>query len=208
VDTLIDQSEAENLTVQLSKINANLANLESHKHHWESSVKLDAIGQVSHDELIGNGSYGSASARATNALIGLQVSIPLSTGGYREAKLEENIQLANQAQIDVDRTRQQIAQKIKQTYLQISIGKSRLTAISQALQAGEMRLDATRLGRQVGDRTTLDVLNAENEVAISQLNLVQEQVNLLMNQLQLSALIGRLDKDVLSEVNQFLTSEK
>lgn len=206
VEALIAQAEAENLNIQRSKINAKLASLESNKHQWKSSVTLDAIGQVSRDEIVGSGSYGSASSRQTNGLIGLQVSIPLSTGGYREAKLEENVQLATQSQIDVDRTRQHIAQQIKQTHLQVNIGESRLTAISQALKAGEWRLDATRLGRQVGDRTTLDVLNAENEVAITRLNLIQEQVNLLMNQLRLSALIGQLDKNVLNEVNHFLTT--
>lgn len=204
VEALIEQSETGNLNVQLSQINAKLASLESHKYDWKSSINLDAVGQVSRDEIVGSGSYGSASARQTNGLIGLQVSIPLSTGGYREAKLEENVQLASQAQIDIDRTRQKITQQIKQTYLQINIGESRLSAISQAIKAGEMRLDATRLGRQIGDRTTLDVLNAENEVAISQLSLIEEQVNLLMNQLHLSALTGQLGKDVLSEVNQAL----
>lgn len=207
VEALIEQSETGNLNVQLSQFNAKLASLESHKYDWKSSINLDAVGQVSRDEIVGSGSYGSASARQTNGLIGLQVSIPLSTGGYREAKLEENVQLASQAQIDIDRTRQKITQQIKQTYLQISIGESRLAAISQAIQAGEMRLDATRLGRQIGDRTTLDVLNAENEVAISQLSLIEEQVNLLMNQLHLSALTGELGKDVLSEVNQALLND-
>lgn len=207
VEALIEQSETGNLNVQLSQINAKLASLESHKYDWKSSINLDAVGQVSRDEIVGSGSYGSASARQTNGLIGLQVSIPLSTGGYREAKLEENVQLASQAQIDIDRTRQKITQQIKQTYLQINIGESRLSAISQAIKAGEMRLDATRLGRQIGDRTTLDVLNAENEVAISQLSLIEEQVNLLMNQLHLSALKGQLGKDVLSEVNQALLND-
>lgn len=207
VEALIEQSETGNLNVQLSQINAKLASLESHKYDWKSSINLDAVGQVSRDEIVGSGSYGSASARQTNGLIGLQVSIPLSTGGYREAKLEENVQLASQAQIDIDRTRQKITQQIKQTYLQINIGESRLSAISQAIKAGEMRLDATRLGRQIGDRTTLDVLNAENEVAISQLSLIEEQVNLLMNQLHLSALTGQLGKDVLSEVNQALLND-
>lgn len=207
VETLIEQSAAENLHVQLSTVNAKLASLESHKYDWESSIQLDAVGQVSRDEIAGSGRYGSASTRQTYGMIGLQVSIPLSTGGYREAKLEENVQLASQAQIDIDRTRQKITQQIKQTYLQISIGESRLSAISQAIQAGEMRLDATRLGRQVGDRTTLDVLNAENEVAISQLSLIEEQANLLMNQLHLSALTGQLSKDVLSQANQALLND-
>jgi outer membrane protein len=129
VETLIERSESENLNIQLSKLQAKLASLETGKYNWKSSISVDAVGQVTRQEIDGSGQYGSASARETNALIGLQVSIPLSTGGYRQAKLEENVQLASQAQINVDRTRQQIAQHIKHTYLQINIGDSRVEAL-------------------------------------------------------------------------------
>jgi outer membrane protein len=208
VETLIERSESENLNIQLSKLQAKLASLETGKYNWKSSISVDAVGQVTRQEIDGSGQYGSASARETNALIGLQVSIPLSTGGYRQAKLEENVQLASQAQINVDRTRQQIAQHIKHTYLQINIGESRVEAISQALEAGRKRLDATRLGREVGDRTTLDVLNAENDVSFSQLQLIQAQVNLLLNQLQLAALTARLNENNLRKINALLTTNK
>jgi len=67
-----------------------------------------------------------------------------------------------------------------------------------------LRLDATRLGRQVGDRTTLDLLNAENDAASAELTLWQARIDLLMNRLRLAALAGRLDETSLQSVNASL----
>lgn len=56
------------------------------------------------------------------------------------------------------------------------------------------RLDSTRLGRQVGDRTTLDLLNAENDAASAELTLLQARVDFLMNHLRLAAAASRLNE--------------
>ncbi len=65
-----------------------------------------------------------------------------------------------------------------------------------------MRLDATTLGHQVGDRTTLDVINAENDVASAELALMQAKVNQVLNQIRLAALAGKLDEEVLNIFNR------
>jgi outer membrane protein len=208
LDTWINQAQSDNFSIRMHEIQAQIAEQEAKKHSFKSSIKLDAIAQYARDELDGSGSYGAANSQQTNAIIGLQVAIPLSTGGYRESKQEEAVQLLTKANLEVERGRQQVVQQIRQTYLNINIGKSRLNALQQSLKAGQLRLDATKLGRQVGDRTTLDVLNAENEVATTQLNLVQEQASILMNRLQLSALAAELDEGVLSEINQYLVLQQ
>ena len=77
-------------------------------------------------------------------------------------------------------------------------------ALAQAVTASRARLDATRLGRQVGDRTTLDLLNAENDVAGSELALLQARVGVLMDRLKLAALAGRLDEARLQSVSDSL----
>lgn len=208
LDVWINQAQSDNFNVRMSEVQVQLAEQETKRHSFKSSIKLDAIAQYSRDELDGSGSYGAANSQQTNAIIGLQVAIPLSTGGYREAKQEEAVQLLTKANAEVELSRQQVFQQIRQTYLNVNIGKSRLSALEQSLKAGQLRLDATKLGRQVGDRTTLDVINAENEVATTQLNLVQAQADILMNRLQLSALAAELDESVLSEINQYLVLQQ
>lgn len=208
LDVWINQAQSDNFNVRMSEVQVQLAEQEAKRHSFKSSIKLDAIAQYSRDELDGSGSYGAANSQQTNAIIGLQVAIPLSTGGYREAKQEEAVQLLTKANAEVELSRQQVVQQIRQTYLNVNIGKSRLSALEQSLKAGQLRLDATKLGRQVGDRTTLDVINAENEVATTQLNLVQAQADILINRLQLSALAAELDESVLSEINQYLVLQQ
>jgi multidrug efflux pump subunit AcrA (membrane-fusion protein) len=74
----------------------------------------------------------------------------------------------------------------------------------QVLVSTRSRLDATRLGRQVGDRTTLDLLNAENDAASAELTLMQARVEFLMNRRRLAATAGRLDEAWLQSVNAAL----
>lgn len=208
LDGWISTGASGNYQVRMSEIAADVAAQEAKKHAFASTVKVDAIAQAARDELDGHGSYGASETRQTNAVVGLQVSVPLFTGGYRDAKEAEAMQLVTKAQAETERNRQQVVQHIRQTYLNLTTDESRLKALQQTLQANKLRLDATRLGRQVGDRTTLDVLNAENEVANAELNVVLAQVNLLMNQLQLEALSGKLDEKVLSSINMKLTTKQ
>lgn len=77
--------------------------------------------------------------------------------------------------------------------------------MAEALKATLSRLDATRVGRQVGDRTTLDLLNAENDAAAAELALLRARVSLLLDRLRLAALAGRLDEAQLAAVNASLT---
>jgi outer membrane protein len=67
-------------------------------------------------------------------------------------------------------------------------------ALDDALAASLARRDATQLGREVGQRTTLDLLNAENDTAAARLALAQARVGLLMDRLRLAALAGQLDE--------------
>jgi outer membrane protein len=74
----------------------------------------------------------------------------------------------------------------------------------QALASSRSRLDATRLGRKVGDRTTMDLLNAENDAANAELSLLQARIEWLMNRLRLGAAAGMLDETWLQSVNMEL----
>ena len=94
-------------------------------------------------------------------MIGLQLSVPLYTGGMRGAREQEALRGIDKARAQADRTRQQVAQQTRTAWLGLTVGAGRITSLSQALVSTRSRLDATRLGRQVGDRTTLDLLRSE-----------------------------------------------
>ena len=171
-----------------------------------ASASLDLVAQTSRQHLAGSGDFGSASNDSRQQMIGLQFRIPIDTGG-RGARQKEALLNVDQARAALEQGRLQVAQQTRSAYLALETAPARLQALSSALSAANSRLEATRLGRSVGDRTTLDVLNAENEHTAAALALLQGRIEVLQNSLRLDALLGRLDETSILRVNAMLTSK-
>jgi outer membrane protein len=130
--------------------------------------------------------------------------VPIYNGGYRSAKQDEALSLAAKALTDARHTRQQVALQTRAAWLALAAGSGRLVALEESLRATRSRLDATRLAQQVGDRTTLDLLNSENDAAAAELAVLQARITLLLDRMRLALLAGRLDESVLQTVNATL----
>jgi outer membrane protein len=195
-----------NILLRARLARTELAAEESAKFSLAASPTIDLVAQIGQDRLSGSGDFGSTSINSNNKMIGIQITVPLYTGGYRSARQEEALHLANKARADSDRTRQQVALQTRAAWLGLTVGAGRISALTEALRANRARLDATRLGRRVGDRTTLDLLNAENDTANAELALLQARIALLMDRLRLAALAGQLDEAALQAVNATLRS--
>lgn len=183
---------------------AEMARAEADRHSLKAGTSVDVVAQWSRDHIAGTGDFGQASATATNALVGVQVVVPLYTGGYRSAKQAEALGLAVKARTDADVIRQRIALGMRSAWLGLAAGARRVVALEESRRASLARLDATRVGGQVGDRTTLDVLNAENDAAAAELALVQARIGLVLDRLRLTSLAGRLDESALASINATL----
>jgi outer membrane protein len=97
---------------------------------------------------------------------------------------------------------------VRAAWLGLTAGAARVEALEQARIAGAARLASTLTGHEVGDRTTLDVLNAQNDAAQVELALVQARVAVLLDRLRLDALAGRLDESGLADIDAALEAER
>jgi outer membrane protein len=168
------------------------------------SPSLDLVAHIGRERLSGSGDFGSASNTSSNRAIGVQLAVPLYTGGWRSARQTEARALVDKARADVDRSRQQVAFQTRSAWLDLTVGSSREAALASAAVASQARLDATRVGLQAGDRTTQELLDAENDAAAAELALMQARVQLLTNRLRLSALAGELDEKHLAQIDAVL----
>ncbi len=197
-------AKASNLQLRVQTAGTEVAQQEAAKFSALASPTLDLVAHVGQDRLNGSGDFGPASNNLNNAMIGVQLTVPLYTGGYRSARQDEALRLADKAATEADRTAQQVALQTRAAWLGLTVGAARAAALAESLKATLSRLDATRVGRHVGDRTTLDLLNAENDAARAELALLQARVSLLLDRLRLAALAGRLDEAQLQSVNASL----
>lgn len=200
----LDRAARDDPQVLLAQASVRNAEQEAAKTAAAVSPTLDLVAQVGRERLSGSGDFGSASNTSNRRALGVQLSVPLYTGGFRSARHDEAAALLEQARAERDRARLRAQQQARAAWLELSIAPSRTTALEASLQASRARLDATRVGLQAGDRTTLDLLNAQNDAAAAELALLQARVGILTQRLRLAALAGSLDETELASANRAL----
>jgi outer membrane protein len=130
--------------------------------------------------------------------------MPLFQGGSVSSKWREAEANRDRANQELENARRNVAQQTRQAYLGVVSGIAQVKALQQALASGESVLEASKLGHEVGVRTNLDVLNAQQQLFSTRRDLYQAQYNYLISQLRLKAAVGVLAESDLTGVNQAL----
>lgn len=201
LDTWLARAASESPQVLLAEAQLRIAQEEARKSAGPVGPTLDLVAQVGRDQISGSGDFGSASQSSAQRSIGVQLTLPIYTGGMRGARHTETEALVEKGLAERDRARQQVAQQTRAAWLAISVGRGRIAALHSGWRASLSRLDATRTGVQAGDRTTLDLLNAQNDAAAAELALLQARAQQLVQRLRLAAVAGVLDESQLAEAN-------
>lgn len=158
------------------------------------SAKLPVIDAVANhsDQRAGGGIFGGIDTRATS--IGLQLNYQIFEGGARDSRVREaiaNQERAQQAHADAER---RVELAARQAYLGVTSGVAQVRALEQALTSSQASMDSTRLGFEVGVRTSVDVLNAQQQLTSARRELAQARYNYLLSRLRLEAAAGTLDE--------------
>lgn len=184
-----------NTRLQLAQTRVRGAEQEVRKSSLPLAPTLELVASHGREKLSGDAEVGSASYSAEQSMLGLQVAIPLYTGGMRSARLDEARARLAEAEAELDHGRLLVARQTRAAWQALSVGRGREQALAAAAEASQARLAATRIGRQTGERSTQDLLDAENAAAAAELELAEARVTLFLQQLRLAALAGQLDED-------------
>jgi outer membrane protein len=172
------------------------------------SPKVSVVAQLGRESLRGNGDFGAADIAARRSSISLQATIPLFTGGMRTAQRHEAQALARKAGADLDAADQQLRQQTRAAWLGLTTAAARVRALQRLHGSAQDRLGATRLGVEIGDRTALELLNAEADFQRSGTDFQQAQSDWLLADLQLQAVAGALSETDLARVDAHLVDPK
>jgi outer membrane protein len=145
--------------------------------------------------------YGSASSLAilqnfSGSVVG-QLSIPLYQGGGEYAIIRQAKETLTQRRTDLDSARDQVQQALVQTWGQLDAAKAQITATQIQVTAAETALNGVREEVLVGQRTTLDLLNAQQELVNARVALVTAQRDRVVASYSLLAAVGRLSPQAL-----------
>jgi outer membrane protein len=120
------------------------------------------------------------------------LSVPIYQGGGEYSLVRQAKETLGQRRLDLDTTRDSIRQSVVQSWGQLEAAKANIDATEAQVQAAEIALNGVREEARVGQRTTLDVLNAQQELVNARVSLVTAQRDRVVASYTLLASVGRL----------------
>ncbi|WP_193177627.1 TolC family outer membrane protein [Oricola nitratireducens] len=146
---------------------------------------------VSRDYTSYSSSYGG-SFTGNSATIGATVTVPIYQGGSASATVRQKKEQLGQARINTDVARDQVRAAVTSAWTQLQASRAAVSANRETLRASRLALDGVVQERDVGQRTTLDVLNAQADVLSAQIALAQSERDVVVSSYALRSAIGGL----------------
>jgi outer membrane protein len=149
----------------------------------------------------GSTSRAPADSSQTTDSIGIQVTVPIYSGGAASSRVRQRVYLHRAARERLERANRETERAARDAYLGVLSEISRVRALRQALESGRTALQATEAGFEVGTRTTVDVLDARRRLFEAQTNYSRSRYDYILNVLQLQLATGTLDRVDLEDIN-------
>ncbi|HET7203981.1 MAG TPA: TolC family outer membrane protein [Steroidobacteraceae bacterium] len=153
-----------------------------------------------------NGVTQPADATQTEDMVGVQVTVPIFTGGATRSRVRESVYLQRAAREKLEGTMRSAERETRDAYLSLIAEKARVQALAQAVKSSQTALEATEAGFEVGTRTTVDVLAARRTLFEAQRDYARTRYDYLINIVRLESAAGGLVQDDLAAINAFLTA--
>ncbi len=140
--------------------------------------------------------------------LGVQLNMPLYTGGRTDGAIAQAEADYNTAANNLLLQKRLAAQQTSTAYLAVVSGIGQVNALKQALVSTTAALEATEAGFDVGTRTSVDVLNSLRETYRSRRDYASARYDYLSNTLKLKQAAGTLNDQDLTDVNRWLQAPK
>ena len=132
-----------------------------------------------------------------NASLQAQLSVPIYQGGAEYAAIRQAKETLGQRRLDLDTARDQVQSAVTQAWGQLEAAKASITATQAQVAASEIALNGVREEARVGQRTTLDVLNATQDLLNARVALVTAQRDRVVASYTVLAAVGSLSPQIL-----------
>lgn len=161
---------------------------------------LPSVSLYANDRKSSSDSDSTYNQKYNTKSIGIQLSMPLFSGGGNIASSHQAASQKEQAQYELDDKVNATIKELRKQYNLINSSKARIQAFDLAVKSASTLVLATKKSVQAGERVNLDVLNAEQQFFSAKKNLADAQHAYLRAWLQLRYLSGELREENLQEI--------
>ena len=195
LDASIGRSRTEHPTITTSMYNVDVALLQVKIAEGALYPTVQAVGNVQKN--FGASPNSLAVLESLSATVAAQLSVPLYQGGAEYSTIRQAKETLGQRRLDLDTARDQVQAAVVQAWGQLESAKAQIIATQAQVTSAEVALNGVREEARVGQRTTLDVLNAQQTLVNARVALVTAQRDRVVASYTLLAAVGSLSPQVL-----------
>ena len=172
-------------------------------------IKKQSAGHLPTVDIVASHGYDSTGGRFGNtrtdrSAIGLELNIPIYSGGIVSSKTREAHESYNQSMHYLEKARRTAQRSTREAYLGVISGISQVNALKQAVVSSETALLATEAGFEVGTRTAVDVVASQRTTSKARRDYSNAKYEYILNTLKLKRAAGTLSPDDLNLINTWL----
>jgi outer membrane protein len=172
-----------------------------------SLVASRSFNNSSTDEsIVGLGSFSGLPGWTNDRQIGLEVTVPIFSGGGTEARVHQAQYQWIAAKDAYEQASRTTVQQARDGYLGVISGIANVQAYQQALTSSQTAYRATEAGYRVGTQTEVDVLNSLSALVQARTNYASSRYSYINSVVQLRYAAGTLDANEVRAINEWLTS--
>lgn len=186
--TAVNTALVEHPQIQAALHAVDAAQLQVQLNEGNLYPTLDLVGSVQQ----ANEQSGLPTYKVFQGAVVGQLNVPLYTGGDTYASIRQAKELLSQARLQADLARDQVRANLVSAWGQLETAKAVIRSSQAAVKASEIALDGVREEAKVGQRTTLDVLQAQQTLLQSRVSLVSAQRDRVVASYAVMAATGRL----------------
>lgn len=203
MEAWVERARTNGLAVRIAQETLNFQSQDVIRNRGAHYPTVDAYASLT-DSGQGSGVQGGSGTDTNSKIIGLQLAIPLYQGGIVNSRVRESLANEDKARQELEYARRSAELAARQGYLGVTSNIAQVRALEAAVVSNQSSLDSTILGQQVGVRTQVDVLNAQQLLFSARRDLAQARYNYIASFLRLIAAAGELDEEDLQRINGWL----
>ncbi len=202
IDKWTETALNQNLSISATSLAADIA---------RKGIDIQKAGHYPTLDFAASKNYDSSGGRLGDTQthgerIGLELNVPLYSGGLTSSKIREAYEDYNVAMYSLEQVKRSANRLTRETYLGVISGISQVKALRQAVVSSETALKATEAGFEVGTRTAVDVVASQRATFEARRNYSQAKYDYILNSLKLKQAAGTLSPEDLQQINLWLNN--
>lgn len=202
MEGLIQTAMQGNATVRAAQARYDVSDKEVMRARSGHLPTLDLVASTSRERSPG---YTTVNEKLKHKSVALHLTIPIFSGGSTQGRVRQTIALRDRASSELEHARQIASLGLREQFLNLSAAVARIQAAQQQVKAQELILQSASKGKELGVRTHVEVLDAQQTLFAAQRDLAQARHDYLLTQLKLRRFTGLLDSEDVQKADAWLS---